>query len=870
MPLRRIARSLSRPAIAALASAFLLSSGTAGATDVCYNGGPLLAGFQLNGDALLDGKDLILTRSVGDQRSSVMYIPLFSASKDFHIQLAVIITQISSGGADGIAFLMHNDPAGPGALGQPGGGIGYQDISHSVAVEFDTYHNPWDPDGNHIGITRDGDVDHTSAHNAIFPPPIDPPDVYLKSGKAVTLWIDYDHVATKLSAFVSATTTKPATPSISATIDLQATLGSTFTVGFTSSTGGSWSQHEVSQLIATDDHSTAMEACCQIDADCAGAAAGPLCDPVKHLCGQCTAQDSLGCSPAASACDISGASGACVAPCDGNHGAKTPHECPSSQFPTCWPTGTCASCNGDLKTAAAYPCPGGAPFCSPSGYCGRCSANADCLTPGILHSGSVCNTSLGACVSACQADADCGPGNVCDPKDHTCGLADSHGPCTVQNATICRSGVCGAASGVCLHGGGCLQDGDCAGLAPLCDLASSTCVACTVDHGLPGAHPCPSAASPVCAADGSCRACSGPLDCAGPAHAGPVCDSGRGSCGLACSVDADCPGQWCSNPSGDPGGGLCAAKIPNSMPLPAVDPIDGLCSKTAATRVCQSKVCSTVDQLCGLPNGEGPCDYASVCRSGACGDDGLCGLPDGDACSSASVCRSATCSAGHCGAPQGAGGAGGGNAQGGAGGDAQGGASGNAQGGNEPGGAGNAGSGAGGDAQGGAGGAGGAGQSGGASLAGGAGQPAAGAGPAGGATSAGGNAQSGAGGNAQSGAAGSGGGLAASGAAGQGAGGAAGQAGGKDGGASGSRAGQAGAAGTMAPDGTSGSSGGGTDPSAHPDTAGAAGASEDLSGLTLEGSGCATASPRGGGVGPLGALLALLGLSRRRARHGAR
>ena len=125
---------------AAGAAAALLTPAPAAAVDVCYLGGPLLPGFQINGDAVLDGIDLVVTQSIGDQRSSVMYVPKFSATKDFHVELDVVITQFNSGGADGIAFVMHNDPAGPSALGLEGGGIGYQEISNSV-VEFDTYMN---------------------------------------------------------------------------------------------------------------------------------------------------------------------------------------------------------------------------------------------------------------------------------------------------------------------------------------------------------------------------------------------------------------------------------------------------------------------------------------------------------------------------------------------------------------------------------------------------------------------------------------------------------------------------------------------------------------------------------------------------------
>ena len=67
-------------------------------------------------------------------------------------------------GADGIAFALQN--VGTDAIGQYGGGFGYQTITPSIAVEIDTYYNVEhnDPDLygglDHMGIDLNGDVDH--------------------------------------------------------------------------------------------------------------------------------------------------------------------------------------------------------------------------------------------------------------------------------------------------------------------------------------------------------------------------------------------------------------------------------------------------------------------------------------------------------------------------------------------------------------------------------------------------------------------------------------------------------------------------------------------------------------------------------------
>ena len=70
-------------------------------------------------------------------------------------------------GADGIAFVMHNDPRGTNAMGTPGQYLGYAGssgsptISPSLAVEIDNYYNPGfysEIPCDHITIVRDGDI----------------------------------------------------------------------------------------------------------------------------------------------------------------------------------------------------------------------------------------------------------------------------------------------------------------------------------------------------------------------------------------------------------------------------------------------------------------------------------------------------------------------------------------------------------------------------------------------------------------------------------------------------------------------------------------------------------------------------------------
>lgn len=74
-------------------------------------------------------------------------------------------------GADGLAFVIQNFM--PYAIGNIGGGIGYDGIPNSVAIEFDTFSNDstqienfFDPNGNHIAVQSNGRLENSSKHTS--------------------------------------------------------------------------------------------------------------------------------------------------------------------------------------------------------------------------------------------------------------------------------------------------------------------------------------------------------------------------------------------------------------------------------------------------------------------------------------------------------------------------------------------------------------------------------------------------------------------------------------------------------------------------------------------------------------------------------
>ena len=149
--------------------------------------------------------------------------------------------QLSGGtdGADGFTFMLQNNSQGTNALGAIGGGLGYKHITQSLAIEFDTFDNRTidDLNNNHISILRDGDI-----HNPLtsIAAPFD-----LNNGSILNAWIDYDGVSDLLEVFLTDTTVKPETASLSLNIDLASVVGSQAFLGFSAATGGRSNNHDI-------------------------------------------------------------------------------------------------------------------------------------------------------------------------------------------------------------------------------------------------------------------------------------------------------------------------------------------------------------------------------------------------------------------------------------------------------------------------------------------------------------------------------------------------------------------------------------------------------------------------------------------------
>ena len=142
--------------------------------------------------------------------------------------------------ADGLAFVIQTDDTLAGTIGK---GIGYGNISPSLAVEFDDYRNN-EPNGNHIGVMLNGNCDK---HYAIYDY-----EELNNNGAVHDVWIEYDGVNKIL--YVAAAqydengnVNRPQQAMISYNIDLNELLAGQEYVyfGITSATGSSRASHKL-------------------------------------------------------------------------------------------------------------------------------------------------------------------------------------------------------------------------------------------------------------------------------------------------------------------------------------------------------------------------------------------------------------------------------------------------------------------------------------------------------------------------------------------------------------------------------------------------------------------------------------------------
>lgn len=119
-----------------------------------------LQDYQLVGSAKIVGGDIQLTASGEWLAGACWYKKKLVVEHGFEVEFQMIINQNGgwrengADGADGLAFVISNDPKGI-SVGEPGEGIGYQGMSNCLVVEFDTFDN-FEGGSNHVSIQTNG------------------------------------------------------------------------------------------------------------------------------------------------------------------------------------------------------------------------------------------------------------------------------------------------------------------------------------------------------------------------------------------------------------------------------------------------------------------------------------------------------------------------------------------------------------------------------------------------------------------------------------------------------------------------------------------------------------------------------------------
>jgi gliding motility-associated-like protein len=209
---------------------------------------PAISQYSIQGNGVVLGDGCYqLTGEASGQVGSVWYEELIDLNMPFELQFKMNFGSLNgengtNAGADGMMFVLQNES--PTALGVLGQGMGYGNLSPSLGIEFDTYHNEglgdlW-PD--HIGIHKNGNTDHNTANSLAGPVQADPNDVDIEDGEDHAITINWDPSDNQLSVYFDCEFR------LSTTIDLVNDIfngESEVWWGFTASTGGSYNFHSV-------------------------------------------------------------------------------------------------------------------------------------------------------------------------------------------------------------------------------------------------------------------------------------------------------------------------------------------------------------------------------------------------------------------------------------------------------------------------------------------------------------------------------------------------------------------------------------------------------------------------------------------------
>lgn len=203
---------------------------------------------QLNatiiGDAINQGNNCYtITQNLEFQSGGVWYDNPIDFDEDFTIFYQNNFGSFDANGADGMALVFKRTSTPQ--LGNAGGGVGYEGISPSLVIEFDTFQNGdlGDPSFDHISVMRNGVANHNNvASNLSGPIQASATNVNIEDGDTHEVKIEWIAATYTLNVYFDCVLR------LTLNQDVKTTIFSgddSVFFGFVGSTGGFTNIHEV-------------------------------------------------------------------------------------------------------------------------------------------------------------------------------------------------------------------------------------------------------------------------------------------------------------------------------------------------------------------------------------------------------------------------------------------------------------------------------------------------------------------------------------------------------------------------------------------------------------------------------------------------
>ncbi|WP_255350059.1 L-type lectin-domain containing protein, partial [Mangrovimonas sp. TPBH4] len=148
------------------------------------------------GDAVSLGDNCYrITENTTQQSGSVWYNNVIDLNTDFEIIFDANFGSNDANGADGMAFVMKTTATAE--IGLSGGGVGYEGITQSLIVEFDTWTNGNRADitADHMALMKNGSTYHNSANNLAGPIQASETSINIEDGNYHEVKVAWDATA---------------------------------------------------------------------------------------------------------------------------------------------------------------------------------------------------------------------------------------------------------------------------------------------------------------------------------------------------------------------------------------------------------------------------------------------------------------------------------------------------------------------------------------------------------------------------------------------------------------------------------------------------------------------------------------------------